>query len=266
MTRVYFQNHGFMHCDLRWLLNANNYATRRNPSPPTTWYDLPTLTLIIDHPEGKILFDTSCPRDWESRWAGTGLEEYFPYDNVGEEDYLDSSLKRLGLEPSDFSMVVLSHLHFDHAGNLRLFQGSGAQLLCHRAEKEGALAIPGDFQGAFVKKDYQDGLAIDTLEGEPEIAKGVKLLDLPGHTWGTMGVMIDLPNSGTIIYPSDAIYMRASYGPPPMGSPIVWSSLEWLSSVEKVRKLAERHNATVVFSHDSELVRSGLRLAPAFYD
>jgi N-acyl homoserine lactone hydrolase len=264
--KVYFQNHGFLHCDMRWLLIANNFGSRRNTSPPTTWYECPTLSLVIDHPDGKILFDTSCPRDWEDRWGPAGINEIFPYDAVKDEEFIDSSIKRLGLEPSDFKTVLLSHLHFDHAGNLRLFEGSGARFVAQKAEKEGAMAIPGEFQGAFIKKDYQNGFQIDTIEGDVEIAKGVQLITLPGHTWGTMGVLLDLPNSGPILYTSDAVYMKASYGPPPVGSPIVWSSLEWLNSVEKVRKLAEKHNARVVFSHDHDMVVNELKLAPAYYD
>ncbi len=59
MARVSFQSHGFMHSDLRWLVNF-------------------TLTLLIDHPEGKILFDTSAL--WTRRAAGPARgDDYFPY-------------------------------------------------------------------------------------------------------------------------------------------------------------------------------------------
>lgn len=40
-----------------------------------------------------------------------------PYDNVCEDEYLDSRLKQLGLAPGDIDFVVFSHLHFDHAGS-----------------------------------------------------------------------------------------------------------------------------------------------------
>ncbi len=263
--KVYFQHHGYLHCDMRWLLNAYGYATRSNPEPPTPWYDSPSITAVIDHPDGRILFDTSCPRDWRRRWDEAGITESFNYDATHDHEFLDARLHQLGLEPSDFTQVVLSHLHYDHAGNLRLFDGSGAKLLAHHAEIEGALGIAGTFDGAHIKEDYVDGFTIEPIDGEVELAEGVKVLELPGHTWGTIGLLLEL-KSGPMILTSDAIYMKASYGPPPIGSPFNWSSLDWLRSVEKVRQLAEKRNATLIFGHDKELVDHGLRLSPDFYE
>jgi len=220
---------------------------------------------VIEHPEGRILFDTSCPRDWRTRWEESGNVEENPYEVAGDEQYLDASLRRLGIEPSDFRFVVLSHLHFDHAGNLALFRDTDATLLTQRAERDGAFSIPGSFAGAHLRDDYE-GYVFETVNGDVEIAHGVKLLLLPGHTWGTMGMMVDLPNTGTVILTSDAVYMSESYGPPPTPDPMGWSSLDWLNSVGRIRRLAEKHNATLFFGHDNEQVSGSRRIAPAYYD
>jgi hypothetical protein len=53
-----------------------------------------------------MLWDTSCPRDWEERWVPTGLHEFFPYDRVTEEQYLDQRLAQLGLGPESLDFVV----------------------------------------------------------------------------------------------------------------------------------------------------------------
>ena len=52
----------------------------------------------------------------------TGLQDFFPYEKVSDDEHLDSRLKQLGLAPGDIDYVVLSHLHFDHAGNVKLFK------------------------------------------------------------------------------------------------------------------------------------------------
>ena len=83
---------------------------------------MPTHAVLVDTPEGKLLWDTSCPRNWEQRWAPTGLQDFFPYEKVSDDEHLDSRLKQLGLAPGDIDYVVLSHLHFDHAGNVKLFK------------------------------------------------------------------------------------------------------------------------------------------------
>ena len=116
---------GAMTADLTWLLLAPGRAIRRRQDKdlPAEWVDVPTHCVLVDTPDGKLLWDTSCPRDWEQRWAPTGLQDFFPYDKVSDDEYLDSRLKQLGLAPGDLDYVVLSHLHFDHAGNAQHVQG-----------------------------------------------------------------------------------------------------------------------------------------------
>jgi N-acyl homoserine lactone hydrolase len=253
---------GAMTCDLTWLLLApgRSIVSRAQKQKPAEWVACPSHAVIIDHPEGRLLWDTSCPRDWEQRWEPTGLQDYFPYDAVGEDEYFEARLAQLGLEPTDIDIVVLSHLHFDHAGNLQLFKDAGARIICHRAEHEGAFGFSGLFQGAHLKTDYE-GIAFETIDGDTELLPGVTLLETPGHTWGTMSLKVDLPESGTMLFTSDAVYMRASYGPPAVGAAIVWDNQAWLRSVEKIRSIAEREHATVVFGHDEAQYRE-LRMAP----
>jgi N-acyl homoserine lactone hydrolase len=72
---------------------------------------------------------------------------------------------------------------------------------------------------------------------------------------------VDLPETGSMIFTSDAVYMGDSYGPPSTPAAIVNDLAAWYSSVEKVRALAEKSDATVVFGHDAAQLKS-LRLAP----
>jgi N-acyl homoserine lactone hydrolase len=262
--KLYFQHHGNLKCDVRRLISGANLATRSNPAPEVEWYDSPVLTLLIDHPDGRFLFDTACPRDWRQRWAGTDIPETFMYDDTRDDEFLESRLNDLGYTISDIDTVLVSHLHYDHAGNLPLFAEAGTRLVVNAREWEGALALSADGDG-FVRADF-DGIGMETVEGDTEVADGVRLLALPGHTWGTMGLFVDLPSSGPIIYTGDAIYMRESFGPPEMGSIGNWSTLDWLDSVEKVRVHAARYDATIVFGHDQNAVRHSLRLAPDYYE
>ena len=116
---------GAMTADLTWLLLAPGRAirNRQNKHLPAEWVDVPTHCVLVETPDGKLLWDTSCPRDWETRWAPTGLQDFFPYDKVSDDEYLDSRLKQIGVAPGDIDYVVLSHLHFDHAGNVAGVQG-----------------------------------------------------------------------------------------------------------------------------------------------
>jgi glyoxylase-like metal-dependent hydrolase (beta-lactamase superfamily II) len=184
---------------------------------------------------------------------------------VTDDQFLDSRLAQLGLEPADIKTVIASHLHLDHAGNLRMLANAGARLLVSRAELEGANSFPGEFFGSYIKSDYA-GLPFGRLDSDVEIADGITVLQVPGHTWGTMALRVELANSGTMIFTSDSVLVRDAFGPPAYSSADTWDTRAWAASVEKIRAIAAATNATVVFGHDAEQLRA-LRLAPgAFYD
>lgn len=253
---------GAMTADLTWLLLAPGRAmrSRQDKLKPPEWTDVPSHCVLVDTPEGKLLWDTSCPRDWEDRWGPTGLQDFFPYDNVSEDEYLDSRLKQLGLAPGDIDFVVFSHLHFDHAGNAQLFKDTNAKLICSDVEKEFAFGYEGAYSGAHLKADYE-GLEFETVSGDVDFLPGVSFIQTPGHTAGSMSMRIDLPETGTMIFTADAVYRGESYGPPSVPAAIVNNLEQWFSSVEKLRGIAEESDATMVFGHDPEQIKN-LRVAP----
>ena len=235
-TTVSILSCGAMTADLTWLLLAPGRAirTRQNKHLPAEWVDVPTHAVLVDTPDGKLLWDTSCPRDWETRWAPTGLQDFFPYDNVSEDEYFDSRLKQLGLTPGDIDYVVFSHLHFDHAGNARLFKETNARLVCSAAEKEWAFGFEGAFNGAHLKADYE-GFDFETVDGDAEFLPRVSFIQTPG--------------------------LGASYGPPVVPAAIVNNLEQFYASVEKLRGIATKADATMVFGHDPDQIKQ-LRVAP----
>jgi N-acyl homoserine lactone hydrolase len=242
-----------MHCDLSWLVlkGGLTLATRTQQVHPHHWVESPTHTVLIEHPDARILWDTSCPVDWETRWAVSGNQEYFPYDDVKEDQFLVNSLDGIGLSLDAVDIVVQSHLHADHVGNLRLLTEAGAKAYCTADEIDGALDFDGPFHGAHLKSDYE-GIDFERLVGDVEIVPGVRILQAPGHTWGTCVLRVDLPKSGTMIFTSDAVYRSENWGPPSVGSAIVWDNRAYESSLERIRKVAVKTDATVVFGHDAD--------------
>lgn len=257
---------GVMECDHTWLLlqGGTTIVDRHSKSSPAAWGECPTHAVLIEHPEGRVLWDTGVPRDWETRWAPTGFQDFFPVqEEITGPGYLDSALAELDLEPGDIDILVLSHLHFDHAANVKMFDNGKTRIIAGSDEIAGVKSILGVSQGAHLVSDF-DGLNIEGVSGDAEILPGITALATPGHTWGTMSLQVDLPVEGTKIFTSDAVYLGASWGPPAVPAAIVWDNLKWLESVEKLRGIAERTNAEVIFGHDAEQ-RKQLKLAPSGY-
>ena len=59
-----------------------------------------------------------------------------------------------------------------------------------------------------------------------------------------------------MIFPCDAAYTKANFGPPVRDSGKVYGSLAYLESIEKVRRLAAEYHAGVMFSHDMEFFQT----------
>lgn len=255
---------GVMECDHTWLLlqAGNTIKDRTHRNDPAVWGECPTHAILIETDGQRILWDTGVPRDWEERWAPTGLQEFFPVvEDPAGPGYLDTALADLELTTDDIDVLVLSHLHFDHAANAKSFMNGKTRILAHSDEIEGVKTIEGDFAGAHLVSDFS-GLPLEAIHGsEEEIAPGVSVIHTPGHTWGTMSLRVDLPEEGTHIFTSDAVYLGASWGPPAIGAAIVWDSVQWLESVDKLRRIQEETGATMIFGHDPEQ-RKTLKIAP----
>jgi N-acyl homoserine lactone hydrolase len=232
-------------------LNKNRRQAERE------WYACPSFSYVIEHPDGKILFDASIYRGWQNEW----LPEWQiggDYSETKDEEFFEARLKQIGLDPSDFKYVFLSHLHTDHCGNARLFAGTPAQILVHERELTGVANLEAEGKNAwnyFLSTDYSvSGLKYTPIYGDMEIMKGIRAISLPGHTWGTMGLMVELEHSGTIILSSDSLYVKESYGPPATGAMLDMDRTEWLRSVNKLKLLQKAHDAMIIPGHDHNVI------------
>ncbi|MBV6756645.1 N-acyl homoserine lactonase family protein [Rhodococcus opacus] len=247
---------GAMHCDRSSMVVGSNSA---GPN----WVESPSLCVLVETSAGTVLWDTSCPRDWRTRWEPQGGNLANPYDLVGDDEYLDVQLNNIGVGLDEIDYVVFSHLHIDHAGNGHLFKDTNAKLICSADEKEFAFGFDGPFAGGHLKRDYED-LSLETVSGDTEILPGVTLIQAPGHTVGSMAMQVDLEDSGTMIFTSDSVFLGENFGPPVAKPGFVTDLRMWFASVEKLRQIQERTDATMVFGHDAEQVPR-LKRAPEMW-
>lgn len=266
-TRLFIQNHGSLRTDIRWLVEGEDFRSVLGESHDRCWFDCPTSTLVIDHPDGLFVVDTSCPRDWRRRWEASGADKDSPYSTNDDQQFFDSAIARLGYRLADFDAVIFTHLHFDHAGNAQLFRQLSAPLVAHQREMEAYLSIDGAHGAGYLAEDLA-GIAPDRFQlvkGDQELVPGLTLLELPGHTPGTMGVMVELQKSGLVVYSGDAAHMEVSYRGDGRRDPGAWSADAWSDSAARLRDL-DGAGVHVLCSHDPQQLRSGWQLAPEYHE
>jgi glyoxylase-like metal-dependent hydrolase (beta-lactamase superfamily II) len=79
----------------------------------------PYFFYMVDHPLGRVLFDTGLHPETGTDFAGRmgRAAGAFPIE-MHEDGDVVGQLRKLGLHAEDIDAVVQSHLHFDHAGGL----------------------------------------------------------------------------------------------------------------------------------------------------
>ena len=119
--------------------------------------------------------------------------------------------------------------------------------------------------GGYIKADLDVAVKqYHLVEEDFELAPGIEVVNLPGHTPGLLGLVVHL-DGGSYILPQDCVYTEEIYGPPAKASGLLYDSLAFFDSIEKVRQLQKRYDATVIYAHDEDNFKT-LKTAPEFYE
>ena len=164
-----------------------------------------------------------------------------------------AQLARLGLSPADVTHLVVTHTHFDHAGGLADFPE--AALVVQRAERERPPAYR-----RFAWPEAARELIVD---GDADLAPGVRLLHTPGHTPGHTSLLVTLPNTGPVILAIDALYLPTVLERDNFKAS--WNEDLARASGHRLARLADDLGARLIYGHDPDQW-AALRKAPAAYD
>ncbi len=238
----------------------------------------------------KVLWEKRAPADEKNRIAmalrsmliRTGLDIILVDTGVGEglprklrdiyavdqqSSSLAQSLKEAGLDFGDITRVILTHLHFDHAGGATKADASGqmaptfpnATYYVQRKQYEWAVDPDDRDRASYVQEDFvplKEQGRLRFLDGEAEIAAGVSVLPVHGHTPGQQLVKISA-KAETLLYCADLIPTAAHV-------PIPWImsyDLEPLVTVQEKQAILDAASAEewiLFYEHDPNVVASGV--------
>jgi len=197
-----------------WLL-----ASRRWTGPR------PINAYVIEHRDGLVLFDTGQDR------ASVTDPGYFPGGITGvlygrlarfeisPDQTLTAGLDRLGYAARDVKTAVLSHLHQDHIGGLA--ELDHAEIVVSQAEWDTLSSPLPAMRGLMRRHIDLPGLRWHRIEpeptGDPDLAPfpaghdlsgdgSLVLLPTPGHTPGSMSLLVRRPGLPPLMMVGDVTY------------------------------------------------------------
>src|SRR5580658_2515499 len=154
-----------------------------------------------------------------------------------------AGLAAIGVDAREVQDVVITHMHYDHAGNLPLFpkarfhvQDAEMAYCTGRAMTHAHLSAPFDADNVvdMVRRTFAGRVVFHA--GDAELHPGVTLHHLPGHTLGLQAVRVQTER-GPVVLASDAIHFWANLTRE-TPFPIVADVVGYLAALRRLRALA----------------------------
>ena len=157
--------------------------------------------------------------------------------HVGRRRFLLTALAERGLAPEDVDVAVMTHAHWDHAQNYDVFPN--AELLIHEWELRYVRnPHPNDWATPRWTGAMLDSLGNLREVGDGhEIERGVRALHTPGHSAGTMALIVDT-DEGPVAVTGDGV-AHAGVAVTKVNANIFWSEEDARRSIERVLSEAE---------------------------
>lgn len=214
------------------------------------------VVLLVDTDQGSVLVDTGL--GLHDHLAPSRLVKFFIADFGIHKAPDETAIRRvssLGIKPESIKHIVLTHMHFDHAGGLPDFPW--ASVHAHRAAVDTLSSSHNFFEvGAYDRKDFAHSPHWVLYNHPTEkwfdfdairlpFSPSMFLIPLFGHTRGHCGVAIQ-DGSRWHLHCADAIPTSADFKITPM----------WLNHlvlgvhVERLRDFAQSHpEVTITAGH-----------------
>lgn len=230
---------------------------KRIPADERNRIQLGMRCLLIEHESGLVLVDTGAGNKESQKFKDIyGIEN----EGSGGQTRLEDGLREIGVEPRDISIVINTHLHFDHAGGNTKLGADGsveisfpnARYFVKRGEYDYALHPNERTAASYFDRNYLPVEAAGKLElvgRERDIVKGIRVVATPGHTPFHQSVLIE---SG-----GERAFFLGDIVPTHAHLPLPWimgydvEPLVTLETKRRILKQALDEEWLLIFEHDA---------------
>ena len=164
---------------------------------------LQTNCLLLEDGVRKVLVETG----FGGKWTDKERSIY-----ALQKRTIVDALAEIGVAPGDVSLVIVTHLHFDHAGGLTHLENDrpvstfpNAAIVVQRTEWTDALENKSTMTKTYLRS-HLDPIAdqVRLADGTSYVHPGLIAWPVPGHTWGHQAVRFDTVD-GVVCFPGDVI-------------------------------------------------------------
>jgi glyoxylase-like metal-dependent hydrolase (beta-lactamase superfamily II) len=232
-------------------------------------FTVPVSYLLIEHPKGKVLFDTGNALevvDNKKEHWGDVLAAYDPV--MLPEQWCVGALRSRGISPEDIGWVILSHLHPDRTGGIGRFPK--AKYIIQQDEIHYAYAPDSFMRKVYIKKDFDKPVNWHFLHGwEDDMFDlfgdgSLVIYFTPGHTPGHQSLLVNLRKTGKLFFAADSCYTNENLErniPPGLA----WNFGNCERTLQRIRHLRDEEGVRVIAGRDMHSWRQ-FKQAPHFYE
>lgn len=179
---------------------------------------------------------------------------------VEVEPTLEQSLAAAGLGPGDITDVLLTHLHFDHAGGATRYDGErlvprlpGARWYVQGRNWDNAHAPNPRERASYLVENFdplQAAGALELWDGARQVWPGVSVFTAEGHTRGQQLVRIE--GGGAVAYFVADLIPTASHVRIPFVMGYDIAAIESMSEKRELLERAASEGAWICLEHDPD--------------
>jgi glyoxylase-like metal-dependent hydrolase (beta-lactamase superfamily II) len=253
-------NFGFFRLDGGAMFGSvpKNLWAKRIPADAENCIRLATRCLVVRDEAARRVFliDVGMGEKWSEK-----QRQIFAIDNLPARD--------VGVDPQEITDVVLTHLHFDHAGGIsRYRQGTEslelvyprARITLQHENLENAKAPSVKERASYLAENYAplDQAELVLVEGDVEIHPGIVVHQVNGHSRGQQWIEIR-GGGNALFYPTDLIPTH-HHLPVPFHMGYDACAETVLKEKQQFLERARLERAVVVFEHDADLAACTVKL------